>query len=454
MKNLPVIPMTIFLLAGSACYDQGAGPAPDVGNGPVVDQVDQDGALHFASAAAFFDAIDTAASLSPTELDAWEARIGFQSSRRAYERFATELDRAASEGEQRALLLAYHDVLTISGDELHPRIQAQGYAALTNRDGIFYVDGVIHKVTPDLVITVEDGSPEAAAAVLGLPQVNVAAATGTILTPREGVRVSRYTVDADGDGDERQSSLGADDDWSVDACSSSYSVTETGSDRRLIFDMRTFRYEATECCGNFSNRVRAEWQMRGYKKNLLGSWVSYNTAYDYRDVTFEITAPVVTGFDGVRSIFYYSLWTMGLSAGGSGGDYSSWTVYTWVGDTVQNVWINTPTFNKVHGLATSRGIGDRWGKIQCGFCSDSVCQSFETASSCRADCGYCGDGVCYGSETRSSCPGDCGYCGDGICNGPETPSTCYDCNISDPCLQPPNIGTSQIFPPPCPVAAQ
>lgn len=438
--RLAAIPMTLFLLAGTACHDQTL--EPDPGPGPAIDRVDQDGALHFASAGGLFAAIDATASMSPEELDAWEARIGFLSSRRAYERFVADMDRAGTEAEQRALLLAYRDVIAVTGDQIDPRIRAQGYAALTNRDGIFYVDGVIHKVTEDLVISEDGGSPDSVAAVLALPQVSVAAATGTALAPRDGVRVSRYTVESEPEA------VSASEDWFVNACAASYSVTESTSDRRLVFDMRTFRYEEGACCGNFLNRVRMEAQMRGYKKNLFGSWVSYNTAYDYRDMTFEITAPVVTGFDGVRSIFYYGLWFMSPSAGSSGGDYGSWTVYAWVGDTVQNVVINTPTFHKVHGLATSRGIDGRWAKIQCGFCSDSTCQSFETASSCRADCGYCGDGVCYGSETRASCPTDCGYCGDGICNGPETPADCYDCSYTDPCLEPQGIGTD-IVPPPC-----
>ena len=447
ITRLAAIPMTLSMLAGSACYDQTLEPEPDPAPGPAIDHVDEDGALHFASPEAFFAAIDATASMSPEELDAWEARIGFLSSRRAYERFVADMDRAGTEAEQRALLLAYRDVIAVTGDQIDPRIRAQGYAALTNRDGIFYVADVIHKVTEDLVISEEDGSPDTVAAALALPQVSVAAATGTALAPRDGVRVSRYTT-------EPEAAASASGDWFVNACAASYSVTESTSDRRLIFDMRTFRYEAALCCGNFDNRVRAEWQMRGYKKNLFGSWVSYNTSYDYRDVTFEISAPVVTGFDGVRSIFYYGLWVLGLSAGNSGGDYSSWLVYAWVGDTVQNVLINTPTFHKVHGLATSRGIDGRWAKIQCGFCSDSLCQSFETASSCRADCGYCGDGVCYGSETRASCPTDCGYCGDGICNGPETPATCYDCSYTDPCLEPSDIGTSIALPPPCYESAQ
>jgi hypothetical protein len=417
-RHLSALPMILCLLAGSACDDQ---PPPDPGDGPVIDHVDHDGALHFASADAFFDAIDAAAGLSPAALDAWEARVGFESSRRAYARFVAELDRARTEGAQRALLLAYRDVFQVTGDELHPRIRAQGYAALANRAGIFYIDGVLHKITPDLVITIEDGTPAAADAVLALPQVSVAAATGTSLTLRAGVRVSRYTAEPDAS----EGAVTA-EDWFVDACAASYSDTEQTSDRRLIFDMRTFRYEAGACCGDFDNRVRVEWQMRGYKKNLFGSWVSYNTAYDYRNVAFQMQTPIVTGYDGVRSIFYYAL--LGYTtAPGSSGDLSSWTLYAWVGDTVHNVLLDTPTFNKVHGEATSRGIDGRWARIQCGYCGDGTCQAFETASSCRADCGYCGDGVCYGSEDRASCPSDCGYCGDGICNGPETADTCYDC---------------------------
>lgn len=47
-------------------------------------------------------------------------------------------------------------------------------------------------------------------------------------------------------------------------------------------------------------------------------------------------------------------------------------------------------------------------------CGDGICQSGETAWSCRADCGYCGDGVCYGDEDASWCS-DCGGGGGGGC---------------------------------------
>jgi hypothetical protein len=320
---------------------------------PVIERVDENGVLHFGTSDDFFKSVDVVAAMSPRERDAWEERIGFLSQRRLFDQLARQLEAATTEAEYEALLSAHADIAQVDGEELQPRIPAQGYAAIVNRDGLFYAGGILHKVTSELVISSEDGKVSTIDAVLA----SLKPGSEDSASLPKGVRVARYTEEA---GSANASSVPY-------GCTDSRTAYHTGSDRKLDFTMRTFRYYCAGCCGQYYYQVRAEWQMVGYKKNLLGKWVSYNTTYDYRNVAFEISVPRVTGYDGVKSIFDYAPTYLEFAPGSSGGEYSSWTVYTWLGDQVQNTTINEPYFVSVKGQATSRGIGDNWAGICCGF---------------------------------------------------------------------------------------
>jgi hypothetical protein len=414
-----VLPVAISCLIGCGVQSTSPPASATVSGEPAIEYVDEGGALHFATAADFFATVKAVSERSPAARDAWEKRIGFRSLRRTFDEFGAQLERARTEEEQSRLLQEYGDIAENVGDEIRPRIRAEAYAAIANRQGLYYVGGRLHQVTEEAVYSSEDNRVKTIenARLTG----NVAEIDGRLSGAAKGVRAMRYLS--------RQDPAGANGLTAAvtTGCGDFRSTTYTISDRRLVFDMST--YLVVTYNGYYYYQVYAQWRMRGYKKNFFGSWVSYNTTYEYRNIDFQIDAPRFISYNGYQTTFDYVTYTVRVSYGASGGEYADWTVYTSIGDIIVNVTPNAPYFRKVHGEASSRGIGAVWAVIDCGNCGDAVCSYFETASSCRSDCGYCGDGVCYGGENYYTCS-DCGYCGDLICNvGYEDVTSCpSDCS--------------------------
>ncbi|HSP81480.1 MAG TPA: hypothetical protein VLQ93_23380, partial [Myxococcaceae bacterium] len=405
---------TMLWLTTSACGPtQPEEPFSGTGGEAIHTTVDADGALHFESAQAFSAALKHLAEMSLQERDAWEARHGFMSMRRAYSQLTQRLESVRTEEEHARLLQEYRDVIKMTDDGIAPLVELDTYASIANRRGVFYVDGAVHKVTRQWVFSAADGRLDALEQLLATPAVEARTRDSDTLDLPQGVRGMRHTVDS------RVVAQGV--------CGSEKSTTYTNGDRRLLFYIRTYAYTVYDCCSYYQGYA-VQWEMRGKKKNLFGSWVSYSTAYEYRNVSTGLDVPRVTGSNGSSNTYTFIPVTLWAGYGASDADAEAWYLTVYPGDLVRNVTLSAPSFDKVHGEASSRGIGANWAIIDCGYCSDSTCNSWETASSCRADCGYCGDGVCYGSETTSNCPGDCGYCGDGICRGGETASSCRnDC---------------------------
>ncbi|MCP3142420.1 hypothetical protein [Pyxidicoccus xibeiensis] len=362
-------------------------------------RVDDAGALHFQSAQAFFAAMEAISRMSPEEQVSWEERIGFTSLRRTLTLAERQLESAQTPVEQERLLEAYADVIDASEGTLRPRLSSPGYAGLVNRAGVFYVNGVIHKVTPDMLIISRDGRPETVEKYVASPRIREQLEAEPELVPEEGVRVARYA--------------GEHGVTAQHHCGYERSGRYQSSDRRLDMYLRSLVYVSSDGINTY-RRAGVELQMSGEKK-LLGSWRSYNTTYSYRNVSFQVDVPIVTGSSGGSSLYYLETQLLGFADGGSGGESPSHSIYSILGHIIQNNALPASGFHKVYGQGSSRGTGGSWVTINCGFCSDGTCNSFETAGSCVSDCGYCGDGMCYGSETLSSCPGDCSYCGDGLC---------------------------------------
>jgi hypothetical protein len=369
-----------------------------------------DGALRFASADEFFDAVDAVGRLTHDELDAWERAIGFRSMRRAFAEL--ELEVAAAPGDASAALLAANaDVLDPGSVEATRRVGAHGYASLIDRRGIYYVGGVVHKVTADQVVTARDGDPATAEA-----QLTTSRASGF-----------RYTETANLQG----------------ACGNFFSGVITTSDRRERYALRTAGYIAEELGGR-QYRYAVEMEMGGEKKNLFGSWVSYNTTYQLYEFMVDMDVMRVIAVNGNRTQYDYVRRTISIPNWDSPDEAAHITVTMWVGDTLINpvpAEPALPSFHKAHMETTSRGTFPTRGIIECGFCGDGVCSAAtnEDRSRCITDCGFCGDNICWVNESAASCYSDC-HCGDGVCDPSADQSCPSDCGGSqcrdEPCKLP------------------
>lgn len=415
MKGSCVIAMSVLvtLLGHAGCAD--TVPAPSVAGARVVPgELGPDGALRFASAAEFFDAVEAVDGLSAAELDAWERELGFMSMRRGFRELEARLE--TSTGDERAAMLAAHaDLLDRYSVEPRRRVPAYGYAALVDRRGVMYVDGVVHKVTETDVLSSLDGKLETIDGVL-------ARAAGARPNGADAGGVSAFLYTAD-----RPTTASL-----TSSCGSVMSGQQSTSDRRVKYETRTFTFTVTTPIGYKQYRYRIEWEFWGYKK-VLWSWVSYATTYQMYNVGIEMDVLKVTGYDGVRHQYEYRLLNdYFFSYYDSNNEASNGVASVFAGDMVENVdpsALRAPFFRRLHQETTSRGTYPTRGILECNYCGDGTCLSAvgETASSCRSDCGYCGDGVCFGTESSS-------WCSDCVPPSPCLVEPCAPCWI-EPCVE-------------------
>lgn len=300
----------------------------------------KNGALSFETADLFFKTTELLGTMTRDERDNWETGIGFTSMRKELNNIFDGISKCENENEISEIISNNSDLVVKQGDDVVPIIESNAYSAISNRDGVFYVEGVVHKVIANQVISSDDGNIE----TLNKALTNLKSAT-------EGVKVVEYISESNLKSGE---------------CGASRTAWVNTSDRKCDFELKTYKYYCTGCCGNYYYQVKMEKIIRNYKKNIWGNWTSYNTVCNYKDVAYTIVAPIVTGFNGTSSIFYYYPVYHYFSAAESNGEYATYTWWNFVGDQVQNSNINTPAFDRVKGKASNRGVGDRWAEILCG----------------------------------------------------------------------------------------
>jgi hypothetical protein len=301
----------------------------------------KDGALSFETAELFFKTSEKLGAMSRSERDKWEQSIGFTSMRKELNAIFDEITKCENENEVAEIVSKNSDLVVMQGDDVVPIIESNAYSAISNREGIFYVEGVIHKVVANKIISSDDGSIE-----------TLNKALSNLKSAPKGVRIVEYLNKSDLKSGE---------------CGTSKTAFVQTSDRKCDFELKTYKYYCTGCCGNYYYRVKMEKIIRNYRKNIWGNWKSYNTICNYKEVAYTIVAPIVTGFNGTRSIFYYSPIYQYFSYGVSDDEYAEFTWWNFVGDQVQNSDINTPAFDRVKGKASNRGVGDKsWAEIWCG----------------------------------------------------------------------------------------
>jgi hypothetical protein len=394
-KQNPVLVGIAIFVAGSAACAQQALPEKSL-------FVDAQGAIHFESHEVFYKTIEELGRMSSAELDAWEQRHGFVSYRHELERVMGEAVNAPTPEAGDAVLRANQDIVEIIDDRAEPRIQAFGYAAIVNRSAVFFVEDIIHKVTPAAVISSEDGRLETVEATLAsLPKTRIPVAE-VMTSPAPGVRVMRYH----GPPREQQAV--------PYGCTDVQTANYRSGDREVDMKIWTYTYPCSGCCGNSYNQVAVQGKMWAFRKNFWGNWVDYSTSYDYEQLEFEISAPQVVGFSvgpngQLVSTFNYEPYTLSSLSGTSPGDWVNWSMGLWyVGDQVQNSEIQEPYFSKAKGRGKSRGTGATgWASFCCGYAGGC---NFTPPCTPRTSCfvGECG-------YINNNCGGTiyCGTCGGG-----------------------------------------
>ncbi len=301
----------------------------------------KDGALHFQTVEAFFEMDEKLGSMTDKERQNWEKSIGFVSMRTELINVFEQIDEAEDEITIERIVSNNSDIVELIDGEVNPIIKSSSYAAIANRRGVFFVDGVIHKVEGSKIASSEDGNEQTVTNAL---QSNLKSAS-------KGVNVVEYIS---------KSILKS------GGCGTRMSAYYDVNRRKCDFEMITYPYYCSGCCGNYYYQVKAESRIVNYKKNWRGRWKRYNTGCTMKDRGYTISVPKVTGYNGYYTTFYYQDVTHTFGTDNSSYDCSTMTRWSYVGDRVQNIGIKTPQFSRVRGKATNRGIGNNWAVINCG----------------------------------------------------------------------------------------
>ena len=307
----------------------------------------KDGALSFRTVDAYFATSGKLGEMSDSERDAWEESLGFTSLRAEINKVLNAISATGDESEINEIVNSNSDIIKIQNGEVVPKIESQSYAALCNRSGIFYVEGVIHLLDGVRIASSKDGKLENVRMALN----------GSIKPSQPGVRVVDY--------------IGSSSTLKSGECgwvASAY--IEYNEDRKCDFTMKTFSEDITGAT-TFTSQVIVQCFIRNYKKNIFGNWKDYNTDCSMWDRGYTLSVPIVTGFDGTKSIFYYSTETYLLSAKVSANNVGQLVKWGYVGDKVlfnTNATIKKPYFDRVKGKASNQGIagGNVDVIIRCG----------------------------------------------------------------------------------------
>lgn len=107
--------------------------------------VGEDGALNFKSSEDYFALCDSLAQLDDDAYHAWEQEIHFESYRSYTDKMIDEVNAAWEENDEQkatALLQKYSNYIYMNADStVWPVVVSRAYQNVTNKDGVFYVNG-------------------------------------------------------------------------------------------------------------------------------------------------------------------------------------------------------------------------------------------------------------------------------------------------------------------------
>jgi len=296
------------------------------------------GALSFETADLFFETSEKLESMTREERDNWELSLGFTSMRKELNTIFDQISKCENKDEVDEIISKNSDLIKSEDDIVVPIFKFNAYSAICNREGIYYVEGTIHKVFEDKVVSSDDGKIE----TLNKALSNLKSAT-------EGVRVFNIIDNTNLKGTQftTQSSL------------------VSTKDKRCYFYMRTYLYYCSIGDGNYYNQVRFELELYNWKRIIFNQWTPYKTFCEFKEVVYTVPAAYSISFNDI-SFYFINKIEYSLPPRHSGQDTEKFIVSIPVGDPVFNVVgageLN-PYLIKVYGKGKNRGVGDRWAEI-------------------------------------------------------------------------------------------
>jgi hypothetical protein len=277
----------------------------------------KDGILNFSSRDDYFKTNEALSKMTDQELDAWEKHIGFNSLRSELKQVFNLLDTAKSENEFSQILASNSDIISVIDGEVKPLIDNSLYPTISNRKGLFYVDGIIHKVNSTQILTSSDGKVESIDNYL----------LGKLNLENPQIRSKDYVFYTN-------SLKSVNEDRTIDHSKES----ALNGTKKCQAHCQAIREVCYGCCNNYYWTLRIKIFDHALVKRTIGSgYKLYSSCHECWNVNFHIGIPHVTGYT-THSIVEFQDYSETITHGGvTASMETSYWLNVSVGDQVQNI---------------------------------------------------------------------------------------------------------------------
>lgn len=315
-----------------------------------------DNVMHFADAHAADAALDYLNNLSDDDRRSVEKTYNFISMRTVYDSLFMILDTIAEETRFNDFLLANQHWLGLSADEVTVDYSYESHHSIASGQGVFVIGQTICRITPLGILAWHGGTID--------QMLHLVVCNNFVPDTSAGMYYYLQLLY------DNSSGCGA---------SLNGSFTNSENNRRVTIKISTkIGSNPPTYCEPLNNmrihrHYRVDILVKGFKKNIFGKWINYKNPLEFKDVSFELYVPYQYDYNHnqCRSIWHFI--TGGQNNQSKKGDVRE-LIDHWIGgedpgmgSDLSNILPPHPYFLKVKGKAKSRGVGDNWAVINCGY---------------------------------------------------------------------------------------
>jgi len=330
-------------------------------------------ALHFDAAESVPLIVSALSAMKEVDRRNWESLNGFTSMYSLISDVHRSLNNCTTHDEYADVLYRNRDLVTLEGDEVKQLIPLDYFTLIINREGLYYVDRILVKITPTAKIYVLSGD------IAKLKSLESKLKSTTDIDSIEAVPhvsndviIAKYVF---------SSKLKSDHSQEQGKIIYTDRVNSDG-DRKVKFWIIPWRdsWLNHECDQYWQWRVEVKIENQ---KKLFGTWNFYATTCYWEKTEFNMYQPLEQSFKfkecGGGTVFYdpyywapFVVSELSWSSGNSEVERHSEIIT--VGSIIQNNPLPLPSIINARGRATNRGMGGQFAGIcEGGFKSTNNC---------------------------------------------------------------------------------
>ena len=252
----------------------------------------KDGALHFETIEVFNEITEQLGKLSRTNREEWEKGIGFTSLLTHIDQKLIEISRVEKEEEIKNIVAKHSEIIKISENNVvEPVVMSSLYAAIANKDGIFYCGNCVHKVKGGLIAIARDNKNEKSLT----EALNRDIPNNGAISNENDIAVIEYF-----------SEIPIKRNASTTLTTISNELINRDRDRKIAIKMWISINTVGSSWPTLESAMVFNVKTSNYKKNIWGKYVDHPTNCEVSNVNATIWYNDTYGdFYGVKNIFLY-----------------------------------------------------------------------------------------------------------------------------------------------------